>query len=36
VQIPENAIMTARQIADMLDDVYASGKQPQNLKVLLA
>ena len=36
VQIPENSVMTARQIADMLDDVYASGKQPQNLRVLLA
>lgn len=33
--LPENAIMTARQIADMLDQVYASGKQPQNLRAIL-
>lgn len=36
LQLPEDSIMTARQIADMLDVVYASGKQPQNLRVLLA
>lgn len=36
LQLPEDSIMTARQIADMLDNVYASGKQPQNLRVLLA
>lgn len=34
-QIPEDSIMTARQIADWLDVVYASGKQPQNLRVML-
>jgi DNA-binding phage protein len=34
-QMPYDAIMTARQIADALDEVYASGKQPQNLRVLL-
>lgn len=35
LQVPHDSIMTARQVADMLDDVYASGKQPQNLRVLL-
>lgn len=35
LQVPHDSIMTARQMADMLDDVYASGKQPQNLRVLL-
>lgn len=35
LNLPENAIMTARQIADMLDDVYASGKQPQYLRAML-
>lgn len=34
-RIPENSIMTARQLVDLLDEAYADGKQPQNIRFML-